>query len=151
MAEALWALVEGWVETVFESGRIKHLTKTGMEIIWADVPIRPAGLSKANKRYFARYYDQVMEQVATSSGLDLIGTMFALALFRHEEMRYSPLAAYYPWVTVRIWVSPLDESALAQVDEFIQLMLPARCIPWFQLLQYDDTGGFGVSPFGHFF
>lgn len=147
LAQVLWTSVENWMSTVFESGRIMHVTQTGLAILWADVPVRPEGLSDANKAFFYQYYEQVIELVGTGPGLDLVGVMFQCSL-RHEALRDGPVAAFYPWTAVRIWLPPLSAAQLAEVDQFISLMLPARCIPNRQLLQLNETGGFGVAPFG---
>jgi len=143
--------IELQLEALFESGRIKHMTATGLEILWADMPIRPDGLSTDLQRYFAQYYDQIMDVVATGPGLDLIKVIFGLSMCTHIEMRSSPNGGDYSWTTVRLWINPVTPATRAKIDTFYKLMLPARCIIWRQLVEWNPGTGFGSAPFGHSF
>lgn len=149
LAQALWTGIEAKLVDLFESGRVKHLSPTGLVVVYADMPIRPA-LSDEAKRLLIQNYDQMLEKVATGPGLDLIGQALGLSLCAHLQLRFSPMAADYPWMAVRLWVPPLEAAKLAQVDEFFRLMLPARCIPWRELIQHNQGAGFGAH-FGEVF
>ena len=149
LAQALWTGIEAKLTDLFEAGRVKHLSPTGLMVVYADMPIRP-NLSNEAKRLFIQNYDQMLERVATGPGLDLIGQALELSLCAHLQLRFSPMAVNYPWVAVRLWVNPVDATKLAQIDEFFKLMLPARCIPWRELIQYTPAAGFGAH-FGEVF
>jgi len=149
VAGAVWQGFETFAEDALRSASIEHATATGFELIKKDLVIPPpAGMSDLLQRIFVQYYRDILTKNATPECLDLVPVILGLSFWRREPMRYSPLAADYPLATVRFWVPPLSTGDLALVEEMLRLMLPARCVHLYQIQQSDETGGFGVAPFG---
>ncbi len=150
LSETIGTAIEENVETVFLSGKAEHATETGLVILWNSVAIKPA-IDDSLKKAFLQQYKNFIATAGKKSGTTIIENFIPITAIDSIDMRDHPdFSSLYPFHYVRVYISVVDDTVLAQAKELLAIFFPARCSRHFAVLQYYD-GGFCRRRLNHGF
>ena len=138
VSEKCWTAMEDAVIRVFKSARIDNCTDAALDILWEDAPVT-IPLRDDLKRNFLKNYNIFMENVGTQKGDQLTKDFFGLTKFESVEMR--DVDETYPFHVIRFTIGEDAVPQMEDIESFLKIILPARCIMHFQT-SITYVGGF---------
>ena len=152
ITQTVATFIQDKLENAFGLARISTTTETGLKIFWAELKIQPP-IDPSLRRLFLQQYNNFIETAGKADCTILVKTFFNLDYVYIKELRDHPtLSLLYPFFVVRVSIPPdVSSETEADIQEFLKIVLPARCSEHFQLVTFYAGAGFGRTPFGRRF